>query len=69
MNLVDMNMSLSCAFILIIQKLQEEGTSVALRSCGDNLTHEISLYVVDSLGLYRSQPHFLCLFYLLVLCT
>lgn len=52
MNLVDMNMNmnLSCAFIVIIQKLQEEGTSVALRSCGDNLTHEISIYVVDSLG-------------------
>lgn len=37
----------------IALKLQEEGTSVALRSCGDNLTHEISLYVVDSLGELR----------------
>ncbi|KAL8526237.1 hypothetical protein ACS0TY_015452 [Phlomoides rotata] len=37
----------------IALKLQEEGTSVALRSRGDNLTPESSIYVVDSLGELR----------------
>ncbi|KAL8039639.1 hypothetical protein ABFX02_10G049500 [Erythranthe guttata] len=44
----------------IAQKLQEEGISVALRSRGDNLTPETSIYVVDSLGelreFYRLTP-------------
>lgn len=37
----------------IALKLLEEGTSVALRSRGDSLTHEASIYVVDSLGELR----------------
>ncbi|KAI3471992.1 hypothetical protein Pfo_028680 [Paulownia fortunei] len=44
----------------IAVKLQEEGICVALRSRGDNLTPETSIYVVDSLGelrdFYRLMP-------------
>ncbi|XP_057779320.1 probable 3-deoxy-D-manno-octulosonic acid transferase, mitochondrial isoform X3 [Salvia miltiorrhiza] len=44
----------------ITLRLQEEGIPVALRSRGDNLTEEMSIYVVDTLGelrdFYRLMP-------------
>lgn len=36
---------------LMIQRSQEEGISVALRSRGDNLTNETGIYMVDTLGI------------------